>query len=119
MGMAPPSSCSFNLTQPRLVHLPITTVTSALVGRRVAECYQHYQPDLVVSVHPLMQHIPVRILKQRIKRGLQKAANFATVVTDLTRCHNTWFYPQVDRCFVATDVQKQQALSLNMKVRGD
>ena len=47
--------CSFNSTQPRLVHVPITTAVSALIGREVSRCYEHFQPDLVVSVHPLMQ----------------------------------------------------------------
>lgn len=28
-----------------------------------------YQPDLVVSVHPLMQHIPVRILRALAKQN--------------------------------------------------
>jgi Monogalactosyldiacylglycerol (MGDG) synthase len=64
-----------------------------------------------------IQHVPVRILRQRIKAGLQPPTNFATVVTDLTTCHNTWFYSGVDRCYVATQETKQQALSLGLVVR--
>lgn len=53
--LRPPSARSFEITQPRLVHVPITTAVAAAVGRQVSQCYEHYQPDLVVSVHPLMQ----------------------------------------------------------------
>jgi 1,2-diacylglycerol 3-beta-galactosyltransferase len=36
----------------------------------VSAAYERYAPDLVISVHPLMQHVPVRVLRQRIKAGL-------------------------------------------------
>jgi hypothetical protein len=140
--------------QPRLVHVPASTLSAAIVGRRISEAFDQYQPDLVVSVHPLMQvggwacttpcaacrtlsarsveartplqlmppppphsrhsfppsdpplppshnpvqHVPLRIMRQRIRNGMQPPTNFATVVTDLTTCHNTWFHPGVDRC---------------------
>lgn len=61
-----------------------------------------YKPDLVVSVHPLMQHVPIRVLRDRIKAGTLPPINFATVVTDFTTCHNTWFCPQATRVFVPT-----------------
>lgn len=66
-----------------------------------------YDPDLVVSVHPLMQHIPARVLAARAKR-LNRAAPvpLATVVTDFTTCHNTWFYKKVNKCFVPTEFCK-------------
>lgn len=57
-------------------------------------------------------------MRARIKNGVQRATGFATVVTDLTTCHNTWFHPGVDRCFVATEASKRQALGLGLKVRG-
>ena len=33
---------------------------------------------------------------------MQKPIHFATVVTDLTTCHNAWFHRGVSRCFVPT-----------------
>jgi hypothetical protein len=45
-----------------------------------------------VSVHPLMQHIPLRVLKARVAKGQHGHIPFATVVTDFTTCHNTWFH---------------------------
>ena len=49
------------------------------------------------------------------RRGLQKPVNFATVVTDLTTCHNTWFHPAVDRCFVPTEFARNRALKMGLK----
>lgn len=46
-----------------------------------------YQPDIIISVHPLMQHVPLRILRAK---GLLKKIVFTTVVTDLSTCHPTW-----------------------------
>ncbi len=40
---------------------------------------------------------------------------FATVVTDLTTCHNTWFHPLVDCCFVPTEYCKRSALKNGLK----
>lgn len=107
---------NFTLTQPRIVHVPLATASAAIVGASVSEAYDLYDPDLVISVHPLMQHVPIRVLKQRIANGIQeKNTAFTTVVTDLTTCHNTWFYNQVDRCYVATEETKKQALSLGLE----
>ncbi len=49
-----------------------------------------HRPVVQVSVHPLMQHVPIAVLKGRMRAGLMDACNFATVVTDFTTCHNTW-----------------------------
>ena len=46
-----------------------------------------YKPDIIISVHPLMQHIPLWVLKWQ---GLQKKVVFVTVITDLNTCHPTW-----------------------------
>jgi len=32
-----------------------------------------------VSVHPLMQHVPLKVLKQRVHSGAMQPINFATV----------------------------------------
>lgn len=47
-----------------------------------------YQPDIIISVHPLMQHIPLWVLKWQ---KLHKKVIFATVITDLNTCHRTWY----------------------------
>lgn len=71
--------------------------------------FAQYDPDLVISVHPLMQHIPIRVLKRRIRKGLMDPINFATVVTDFTTCSNLWFHRGVSKCFVPTDYAAERA----------
>lgn len=48
----------YGLTQPRIVHKPLQLAMSVITGRQVSEAFEQYQPDLVVSVHPLMQVPP-------------------------------------------------------------
>ena len=54
--------------------------------------------DMVVSVHPLCQDIPLKILASLDSNGATRAVNarktpFVTVVTDLGGAHPTWFNP--------------------------
>ncbi|BDA40481.1 probable monogalactosyldiacylglycerol synthase, chloroplas [Coccomyxa sp. Obi] len=101
--------------QPRFIHVPTQTISSLFVSKQVGEAFEQYQPDLVVSVHPLMQLVPLRVLRQQARKGGRKPVPFATVVTDLTTCHNTWFHPLVDRCFVPTEYCKRSALKNGLK----
>lgn len=51
-----------------------------------------YKPDIIISVHPMMQHIPLWVLKWQ---GLQKKVIFVTVITDLNSCHRTWLVNKI------------------------
>jgi 1,2-diacylglycerol 3-beta-galactosyltransferase len=75
----------------------------------VRRAFLRYQPDLIISVHPLMQHVPLLILK---KMGWAKP--FVTVVTDLTTANMNWFHPGVDRCFVASDEAYRRGLAAGL-----
>ncbi|KAK9817389.1 hypothetical protein WJX74_006644 [Apatococcus lobatus] len=101
--------------QPRIVHVPVQRFAAAWVGSEVSKAFDQYQPDLCVSVHPLMQTLALRVLRSRIRGGLQRPIPFATVVTDLTTCHNVWFNPNVTRCFVATPEARKLALHMGLK----
>lgn len=59
--------------QPRFIHVPTQTVSSLFVSKQVAEAFDHYQPDLVVSVHPLMQLVPLRVLRQQARYSILSA----------------------------------------------
>ena len=58
----------------------------------------------------------MRIALSCCRAGVQKPTQFATVVTDLTTCHNTWFHPRVDQCFVATQEARRRAMRMGLKV---
>eukprot|EP00934_Nitzschia_sp_Nitz4_P007043 Nitzschia sp. Nitz4//scaffold89_size161592//63297//64865//NITZ4_002376-RA/size161592-processed-gene-0.12-mRNA-1//1//CDS//3329559610//7033//frame0 len=55
-------------------------------------------PDVIVSVHPTMNHTPLAIT-----RSLKKKIPFFTVVTDLGSGHAMWFERRVDALYVASD----------------
>mmetsp|Transcript_28699 Transcript_28699/g.42397 ORF Transcript_28699/g.42397 Transcript_28699/m.42397 type:complete len:458 (-) Transcript_28699:466-1839(-) len=70
--------------------------------------------DMVVSVHPLCQDIPLKILSDLDSQGASRAPEarttpFVTVVTDLGGAHPTWFNKNVDNCFVPSDALNQLA----------
>ncbi|KAK4388995.1 putative monogalactosyldiacylglycerol synthase, chloroplastic [Sesamum angolense] len=71
-----------------------------------------YQPDIIISVHPLMQHVPLRILRAK---GLLKKIVFTTVVTDLSTCHPTWFHKLVTRCYCPSEEVAKRALRAGLQ----
>jgi 1,2-diacylglycerol 3-beta-galactosyltransferase len=77
----------------------LTEEFSNMVGNRnFRNALSDFKPDLIVSVHPLTQFIPLRVLK-----SLPNKIPFVTVCTDLGGAHPTWFHPEVDMCFVPSD----------------
>eukprot|EP00594_Rhizosolenia_setigera_P015422 CAMPEP_0178955668 /NCGR_PEP_ID=MMETSP0789-20121207/9748_1 /TAXON_ID=3005 /ORGANISM="Rhizosolenia setigera, Strain CCMP 1694" /LENGTH=446 /DNA_ID=CAMNT_0020637355 /DNA_START=289 /DNA_END=1629 /DNA_ORIENTATION=+ len=64
--------------------------------------------DMVVSVHPLCQDLPLKILCD-LDGGKERKTPFVTVVTDLGGAHPTWFNPGVDKCYVPSDALYQCA----------
>lgn len=75
--------------------------------------------DMIVSVHPLCQDLPLKILNSLDTGGASRSAGrstpFVTVVTDLGGAHPTWFNDGVDKCFVPSDVLKDAALARSVK----
>eukprot|EP00611_Tribonema_gayanum_P013622 TRINITY_DN2462_c0_g1_i3.p1 TRINITY_DN2462_c0_g1~~TRINITY_DN2462_c0_g1_i3.p1 ORF type:complete len:414 (-),score=53.96 TRINITY_DN2462_c0_g1_i3:562-1803(-) len=61
----------------------------------VKRCLTENKPDLIVSVHPLCQTLPLRVLKSM--GGGTRRVPFVTVVTDLASAHPTWFHRGVGR----------------------
>ncbi|XP_061368079.1 probable monogalactosyldiacylglycerol synthase, chloroplastic isoform X2 [Gastrolobium bilobum] len=99
-------------TAPRVVHQSNFAATSTFIAREVAKGLMKYQPDIIISVHPLMQHVPLRILRSK---GLLKKIVFTTVVTDLSTCHPTWFHKLVTRCYCPTTDVAKRALKAGLQ----
>ncbi|XP_039117380.1 monogalactosyldiacylglycerol synthase, chloroplastic isoform X1 [Dioscorea cayenensis subsp. rotundata] len=97
---------------PRLVHQPHFAATSTFIAREVEKGLMKYQPDIIISVHPLMQHVPLRILRAK---GLLNKIVFTTVVTDLSTCHPTWFHKLVTRCYCPSTEVAKRALKAGLK----
>ena len=73
---------------------------------------QAHRPHLIISVHPLMQHLFLRLLEEERAR-----IPFVTVVTDLASFHRGWFHAQAQRCFVASEAAAAAARSHGLQPR--
>eukprot|EP01041_Mallomonas_annulata_P006788 gene6788-13747_t len=96
---------------------PPTKLFSEVYSRIV--CYDHFKyaiesadPDMVVSVHPLCQHIPIPIVQNMntLRAPGKLPIPFVTVVTDLGGAHPTWFHKGSDRIYVASESVRQTAI---------
>lgn len=79
------------------------------VGPSLRCMLQAAQPDAVVSVHPLFNHLTLRILRQ-----MGWPTPVVTVVTDLVRVHPFWLCPRVDLCLTPTEPARRDALRAGM-----
>lgn len=91
----------------------LTEEFSNVVGNRnFRNALAEFRPHLIVSVHPLTQFIPLRVL-----RTMPHRPPFVTVCTDLGGAHPTWFHRDVDLCFVPTDNVRRIAHRCGLKDR--
>ena len=74
-------------------------------------------PDMVVSVHPLCQLMPIWVVEQMNKnRNRSKPPiPFVTVVTDLGGAHSTWFDRRADAVFVPSEAVKKLAMKTRLR----
>ncbi|XP_028760774.1 monogalactosyldiacylglycerol synthase 2, chloroplastic [Neltuma alba] len=98
---------AFHSTSPRWIHSMYLAAMAAYYAKEVEAGLMEYKPDIIISVHPLMQHIPLLVLRWQ---GLQKKVIFVTVITDLNSCHRTWFHPGVNRCYCPSQEVAKRAL---------
>ncbi|KAG0503414.1 hypothetical protein HPP92_003486 [Vanilla planifolia] len=98
---------AFHSTSPRWVHSIYLAGLAAFYAKKVEAGLRKYKPDIIISVHPLMQHIPLWVLKWKSR---QKAVPFFTVITDLKTCHRTWFHNNVTRCYCPSEEVAKRAL---------
>mmetsp|Transcript_713 Transcript_713/g.1147 ORF Transcript_713/g.1147 Transcript_713/m.1147 type:complete len:475 (+) Transcript_713:233-1657(+) len=78
-------------------------------------CVEAEKPDLVISVHPIMQAIALSHFMPKTWRKKGMKIPFLTCVTDLGEAHPWWFNPEADKLFVPTENMKKKALSCGLK----
>ncbi|MEZ4736358.1 MAG: glycosyltransferase [Caldilineaceae bacterium] len=88
----------------------LSMIVARLGRESVARGFVAYQPDLIISVHPLVQEFTLYALRQ-IKRPIP----FVTVVTDLATAHPLWFHPAVDACYVASEEAYHRARRVGLR----
>ena len=68
-----------------------------------------YQPNIIVSVHPILTYISLLVL-ERYNLGIP----FVTVVTDMIKSWNVWYRPSTTLCLVPTSSIGRQAMRLGI-----
>jgi 1,2-diacylglycerol 3-beta-galactosyltransferase len=76
-----------------------------LYRARLRDLFTSYKPDVIVSVHPLLNHAALRA---RADAGMLDVP-VITVVTDLGRVHEGWLVPEVDAVVVPAREVYQRA----------
>ncbi|KAF9601692.1 hypothetical protein IFM89_022112 [Coptis chinensis] len=99
---------AFHSTSPRWIHCAYLAALAAFYAKELEAGPMEYKPDIIISVHPLMQHIPLWVLKWR---GPSKKPVFVTVITYLnTRTVHGWFNIGVTRCYCPSEEVAKRAL---------
>ena len=80
----------------------VQTVSTPLIHNGLLRLITSVRPDVIVSVHPLLNHLTIRALQDL---GLH--IPFITVVTDLVSVHYSWFASGADAYIVPTEQAKQ------------
>jgi len=70
--------------------------------RKIKRQMEQYDPDVVISVHPTMNMLPMRV-SRKIAKERGKYTPYFTVVTDFGSGHCTWFTRRVDKMYIASD----------------
>lgn len=104
LRFAPPVyGALFYATNGRRRFRSLVRACEPLYRERLRDVFRSYRPDVIVSVHPLLNHASSRA---RADAGLD--VPIITVVTDLGRVHESWLSPRVDAVVVpAREVYKR------------
>ena len=78
-----------------------------LYRERLRDLFLSYKPDVIVSVHPLLNHAALRA---RADAGMQHVP-IVTVITDLGKVHESWLMPDADAVVVPAREVYERALS--------
>jgi 1,2-diacylglycerol 3-beta-galactosyltransferase len=77
-----------------------------MVRKSLKDFLRQSNPDVIVSVHPILTHFSIRALQEACL-----CIPFVTVVTDLVSLHPLWLCPETDFCLVPTEPAKDRALA--------
>src|SRR5258708_5846016 len=88
---------------------PTFAAIRAVFGRGVrkatAELIREHDPDVVLSVHPLLNHMTYQAIQ---KSGRQRA--LMTVITDLVDFHRGWTFSRADLVVAPTELARKVAI---------
>lgn len=77
-------------------------IASFFILDNMVKIFREKDPDIIVSVHPLVNHLSIKAIKK-----LGKRIPFVTVGMDPVDLHKSWVSPETDAMVVATEEAKQ------------
>jgi 1,2-diacylglycerol 3-beta-galactosyltransferase len=80
----------------------VNTMTTPLLLNGLKRLIISVQPDIIVSIHPMINHVTIRAL-----RSLGLKIPFLTVVTDLVSVHHFWLAEGADGYILPTEEAKK------------
>jgi len=79
------------------------------IRRILSEALRELDPDLVLSVHPLLNHVSWHAIRRGARpRGL------VTVITDLVEFHLGWMFPHSDLTVVPTEKARAECVAAGL-----
>ena len=91
----------YHVTNNKLYIVIMDKISDPFVSKKLQELIKEKNPDIIVSVHPVTNHIAAKAMK-RINHNVP----LLTVVTDPVTFHRVWICPQVDKIVLATEDAK-------------
>lgn len=91
----------YHVTNNKLSIVIMDKISDPFVSKKLQELIREKNPDIIVSVHPVTNHIAAKAMK-RINHNVP----LLTVVTDPVTFHRVWICPQVDKIVLATEDAK-------------
>jgi 1,2-diacylglycerol 3-beta-galactosyltransferase len=96
LRFAPPIyGALFHATNGRRRFRSIVRFCEPLYRERLRDSFLSYKPDVIVSVHPLLNHAALRA-----RSDAKITTPIVTVITDLGRVHEGWLMPEADAVVV-------------------
>ncbi|GFH55447.1 hypothetical protein CTEN210_11923 [Chaetoceros tenuissimus] len=92
----------YKITNTEAVNVIFDTAQKMTCEKAMRNSIMEHDPDVVVSVHPMMNNIPA-LSCQKISQETGRYLPIFTVVTDLATAHSMWFCNGVDRIYIASD----------------
>ncbi|MFN8501947.1 MGDG synthase family glycosyltransferase [Kouleothrix sp.] len=102
----------FQMTDGRRRIDALTQFVYLSAHRNIVRVFEETRPDLVVSVHPLVNR-----LIGNARRTYRLSFHFVTVVTDLVSLHSAWADPGAELCIVPTEEAYQLLLRRGFPAR--
>lgn len=97
----------YHATNGRRRYKALVRFCEPLYRERLRDLFIDYQPDVIVSIHPLLNHAALRARDDAQMRHVP----VVTVITDLGKVHESWLVPDADAVVVPAREVYQRALS--------